>query len=86
MMTVCGAAVFPPRQANSGLVGARSCAAHHYPVCDPLPTWDWAWVWVALGWPKRGPSVAQGRPKGRLAEVLYLQQGSQNGGEGEEIG
>jgi hypothetical protein len=36
--------------------------------------WDWVWDWVALGWPKRGPSVAQGRPKRRFKKVLCLQQ------------
>jgi hypothetical protein len=38
----------------------------------------WDWVWVALGWPKGGPSVAQG-PRERRARVkqkkwLCLQQ------------
>jgi len=38
--------------------------------------------WVAQAWPKGHPSVAQGRTKGRIAEVLYLQHGFKNGGEG----
>jgi hypothetical protein len=37
-------------------------------ICDPLPML-WVWDWVALGWPKRGPSVAQGRRKRRVGEM-----------------
>jgi hypothetical protein len=38
--------------------------------------WDWDWVWVALGWPKGGPSVAQGPRKDgasvRIEEVALF--------------
>jgi len=65
-------------------------------ACDPLPDWvwdwvwdwDWDWVWVALGWPKRGPRVAQaprkGRPRVDWRKCLCLQQKSQKGGVGAE--
>ena len=36
--------------------------------CDPLPDWDWDWV--ALGWPKGGPSVAQGPRMGHASVEL----------------
>ena len=53
-----------------GNTGKGACATHW--------AWDWVWVWVDLGWPKRGPLggpwVAQASPKGRIEEMLCLQQ------------
>jgi hypothetical protein len=41
--------------------------------------------WVAQAWRKGGPSVTQGRPKRRIAEVFYLQHKLENAGLGTEI-
>jgi hypothetical protein len=36
------------------------------------PSADWDWDWVAQAWPKGHPSVAQGRPKGRMEQVVLF--------------
>jgi hypothetical protein len=45
-------------------------------LCRCLSAGDWVWDWdcVAQGWPKRDPSVTQGRPKRRIEKVVCLQQ------------
>jgi len=58
------------------------CFPGSFATLLPAWDWDWVWVWVAPGPPKGHPSVAQGRPKGRIAEVLCLQQKLKKGGDG----
>src|SRR5579871_867389 len=51
---------FPPRQANTGLVGDPGFTPRSF-------VWVWDWVWATLGWPLGGPSVAQAWPKGHAS-------------------
>jgi hypothetical protein len=71
------ACLHPIARKNRALWGPRRLRA-------TILVWDWVWVWVALGWPKGGPSVAQGPCAGgarvKWRKWLCLQQNAEKGG------